>query len=296
MTGRYRAHILAAIRALTSIAVLAVFPISGQDAGRTPSFEVAAVRPYSQQQGGPTGTEGGPGTRDPERYRGRGMPLRLYLCVAFATADCQRQVSGPGWIDSEKYDIDANVPPGTAREQFQKMLASLLVERFHLALHHETKTLPVYELTVAKNGPKLKRSEAQPDGVAPVGGPPPKIENDGDGFPVLPPGRPGLISSYGPGQLSHWTARKQSMAALARSLSLPAGAGRQVIDKTGLAGEYDFRLTYDMRLPGAGANDGAPGLILEDALEQQLGLKLVSATAPFDFVIIDSGEKLPTEN
>ena len=78
-----------------------------QDSGL--GFEVASVRPYVQGSG-PTGTQGGPGSRDPERYLGRGMPLRLYLCVGFATADCQEQIAGPGWIDSEKYDIAANVP------------------------------------------------------------------------------------------------------------------------------------------------------------------------------------------
>jgi uncharacterized protein (TIGR03435 family) len=223
------------------------------------------------------------------------MPLRLYLCVAFATADCQQQISGPGWIDSEKYDVIANVPPGTTKELFQKMLQNLLIERFNLVLHHETKILPLYELTVAKSGPKLKKSDGAPDPGAPPAGSPPKVEKDSDGFPVLPPGRAGFIHSYGPGPLSHWNAQKQSMDALAKSLSMPMGVGRQVIDKTGLAGEYDFRLVYNIRLPGA-PDDDSQAPILEDALEQQLGLKLVSARTSFDFVVIDRGEKLPSDN
>lgn len=68
--------------------------------------------------------------RDPEHYFGWGMSLRAYLCGAFATADCQQQISGPGWIDPEKYDIVSNVPPGADREQFRKMLQNLLVEQF----------------------------------------------------------------------------------------------------------------------------------------------------------------------
>jgi uncharacterized protein (TIGR03435 family) len=87
------------------------------------------------------------------------------------------------------------------------------------------------------------------------------------------------------------------MAALARSLSRPNGAGRQVIDKTGLTGKYDFHVAYDMHQPGATPDaDDAPGMILFDAVQKQLGLKLVDAKAPFDFVIIDRGDKTPTEN
>lgn len=69
-----------------------------------------------------------------------------------------------------------------------------------------------------------------------------------------------------------------------------------MVDKTGLTGEYDFTLSYDLRVPGAPANDDTPGLILEDVLEQQLGLRLVNSKAPFDFVIVDRGEKVPVEN
>ncbi len=79
-------------------------------------------------------------------------------------------------------------------------------------------------------------------------------------------------------------------------LSGPNAAARQVIDKTGLTGEYDFTLSYDLRGPGGHGDDDTPGPILEDALEQQLGLKLVNARTPFDFTIIDRGDKVPLEN
>ena len=85
--------------ALVSIAVLFA-PSSFPQAA--PSFEVASVRLHSAQDKAATGTEGGPRTRDPEHYIGQGMPLRIFLCIAFAAADCQQQISGPGWIDSEK--------------------------------------------------------------------------------------------------------------------------------------------------------------------------------------------------
>jgi len=226
----------------------------------------------------------------------------MYLCIAYAMADCGEQISGPGWMDSEKYDIDAKIPPGTSKAQYQKMLQNLLTERFKLVLHHATRLLPVYELVVAKDGPKFKESVPKESVLAPgadVPAPrrPGKPDNDQNGFPVLPPGVPGFTSSNGPGVLSHWTAQQQTISALARMLSAQVAAGRQVIDKTGLTGKYDFHLAYDMHLPGMTPGpDDAPGMILFDAVQKQLGLKLVDAKAPFDFVIIDRGEKTPTEN
>jgi uncharacterized protein (TIGR03435 family) len=257
------------------------------------------VRPHNPQDKTPSGTDGGPGMRDPEHYFGRGMSLRLYLCVGFSIADCQQQISGPGWIDSEKYDIAANVPPGTTKEQFQKMLQNLLVERFQLVLHHETRILRVYRLVIAKNGPKLKESveTTSPD-------PPQKVERDAhglvardaDGFPRLPPGVPLLIRSFGPGRVIHWSAQQQTMSMLANGLSASLAADRQVNDKTGLTGKYDFRLVYEILVPGAPADDDMVAPILEDALEQQLGLKLANGKTTFDFVIVDRGDKVPVEN
>jgi uncharacterized protein (TIGR03435 family) len=283
--------------ALVIIPVLFAHPSFPQ---ATPSFEVASVRPHSVDDKTPSGTSGGPGMRDPEHYFGRAMSLHAYLCIAFATSDCRRQISGPGWIDSEKYDIVANVPSSAAREQFQEMLQNLLVERFRLLLRHETRILEVYELVIAKNGPKLKESVE-----APSPDPAPKVERDANGlverdangFPKLPPGLPILISSFGPGWVSHWAAQQQTMSMFADRLSAGnLGAGRQVIDKTGLMGKYDFRLVYEMALPGAPAGDDMTAPFLEGALEQQLGLKLVNVKAPFEFVIVDSGDKVPVEN
>jgi uncharacterized protein (TIGR03435 family) len=280
---------------LASIAVVFGWRLFSQSAATSPTFDVASVRPYNERDTGPTGTDGGPGTRDPERFSGRGGSLRFYLCVAVDASDCQEQISGPRWID-DKYDLVANVPPGTTKDQFQKMLQNLLVERFKLVLHHETKTLPVYELVLAKNGPKLKPSVDTVDASPPPNSPPTKFEKDPDGFPVLPPGAPGFVAIFGPGRLSHWTAQQQPTSKLADLLSSPNAAARHVIDRTGLTGKYDFKLAYEMHVPGAPAPDDTPTLILEDALEKQLGLRLVNGKAPFDFVIIERGEKVPTEN
>lgn len=280
---------------LVSLIMLLVCESFGQNGTADPSFEVASVRPYSDREKGEIGTSGGPGTRDPGHFVGRGTSLHIYLCYAFPVSDCNQQISGPSWIEN-KYDVIANVPAGTTKDQFRSMLQNLLVERFQLKLHHETRTVPVYELVVAKGGPKLKVSVKTGDGeVAPVGTPG-KVEHDAEGFPVLAAGRKGFLNTLGPGPHSHSTSQQQTMQDLARFLSRQYAAGRQVIDKTELSGEYDFRLSFDLSAQGSAGNDDAPGLILEDALEQQLGLKLVNGKAPFDFVIIDRGEKAPIEN
>jgi len=285
-----------------SIAAAILFSASlaqGQTQHAQSQFEAASVK-ISATPEGTIGTQGGPGSRDPEHYSARVVTLRLLLCIAYATADCQEQITGPGWLDTEKYDVEAKIPPGTTKEQFQKMLQDLLTERFKLAIRRETKVMPVYDLVVAKGGPKLKESAQQSSAACDAAGQPngpPMTGVDADGFPILAPCRPGFISSFGANQLSHWTARQQPVAELARRLSLPGGAGRQVIDKTGLTGKYDFTLVYDMHLGGApGAADDSPSLIIFDAVEKQLGLKLVDGKAPFDFFVIERGEKVPIEN
>jgi uncharacterized protein (TIGR03435 family) len=259
------------------------------------AFEVASVKPSGPQS--VRGSDGGPGTHDPERFTFSRADLRDLIFNAYLTTrvdDYQQQISGPGWIDTEEYDVAVKIPPRTTKQQFQQMLQNLLAERFKLVVHHDTRVFSVYELVAAKSGPKLKESVDTPDAVAPPDGAP---AVDRDGFPVLPAG-PGMVNRFGPGPFSHWTARQQSIAALADALSSPNAAGRRVVDKTGLTGKYDFTLYYEMRfagMPGAAA-DNKPAPILLDAVEQQLGLRLVEGKAPFDVVVVDHAEKVPTEN
>ncbi len=172
----------------------------------------------------------------------------------------------------------------------------MLTERFKMSIRRESRMMPVYDLVVAKGGPKLKESAPCPDGAAPPPAAPEKSGPDENGFPTMPPCRPGFISSYGPGTLSHWRARLQPITELARRLSLggAGGAGRQVIDKTGLTGKFDFTLVYDMHL-GA-ATDDNPSPVVFDAVEKQLGLELVDDKAPFDFFVVERAERVPLEN
>jgi uncharacterized protein (TIGR03435 family) len=261
----------------------------GQGADDRLSFEVASVKP-SAKQGMITRTAGGPGTSDPGRFRATNAELSMLVMRAYGIQ--YDQLKGPAWMDTIQFDVVANVPPGTIAEQLRKMLQNLLAERFRMQVHYETRVVPVYELTVAKNGPKLKPAAegSGTDDFVPGSGP---RRTDRDDFPILPPGHPNVACRYGPDG-GHCTFRMLTMTMLVQRLSLPTFVDRRVVDKTGLAGRYDFTLYYS-RMSGLppGPDDDAPSI--EQAVQQQLGLKLAPSKASIDVLVIDRAEA-PTEN
>src|SRR5271154_7259431 len=101
--------------------------------------------------------KGGPGTADPERLTYTNIALKTILLRAYGVLNYR--LSGPDWLNSARFNIVAKVPPGATKEQLTLMLQNLVVERFNLTFHHETKETLVYELTAGKNGPKLKESD-----------------------------------------------------------------------------------------------------------------------------------------
>src|SRR5579862_9137335 len=131
----------------------------GQVSPAQAKFEVAAVKSVDPNSGAPGSNvmRGGPGTDDPERITLVSVTMKRLLMVAYRVDE--NQISGPGWLDSQRYAIVAKVPAGSTREQLLVMLQNLLAERFHLALHHEMKDFPAYELVIAKGGLKLKEAD-----------------------------------------------------------------------------------------------------------------------------------------
>jgi uncharacterized protein (TIGR03435 family) len=258
------------------------------------------------------GTRGGPGTSDPGQITWSNATLKTLLTTAYAVK--AYQVSGPGWIDTERYDIVAKVPSGATKEQVNVMWQNLLTERFKVTLHHESKEFQVEELVVAKGGPKLKESAVDPNAPPPTppAGPPqgpPKL--DKNGFPELPgPGLIMMMTMGSNGPVGHMVAKGQPLSQLANMLGNQLN--RPVLDKTGLTGKYDFNIEFtpDLNglpapppggLPGPGpapAPDGAsaPGSDLATAIQQQLGLRLVRSKAQLDVVVVDKAEKVPTDN
>lgn len=256
-------------------------------------FDAASVKVSSDKS--VRMSSGGPGSQDPGTYTYNLAALRDLVFEAYGLTCYREQVDGPGWIDTPGYDVTVKVPPGATKEQFRKMLQNLLAERFKLTVHHQSVVLPVYELVLAKSGPKFKQSAPAPADPEPA----PLMTAAAAGFPEMPPGRPGLAANYSMGpdgqQQSWWRAQQQSMDALAKMLSLPSNARRIVLDKTGLAAKYDFTLHYDLSQPGA-QSSLEPTLTLFDALESQLGLKLVDSKQAFDKIVIDHAERVPAAN
>jgi uncharacterized protein (TIGR03435 family) len=284
-----------------------------------PAFEVAVVKPAGPPTGWTmrAGIEGGPGTGEPGRITYSHLSLKTVLWMAYNVTNLQ--ISGPAWLDSERYDILAKVPQGASKEQVAVMLQNLLADRFQLVLHHEERILPVYVLLIGNKGSKLKPSEEKPakddSSPTPAGGSqspssarPAKPNFDKYGFPELQPGLKGRTMMLKISGNERLTAHEVSMERLATDW-LTSEVGRVVVDMTGLKGYYDFTLTFSPEnntrpfgIPGDTGNPvgNAPDRVAPPsifaALQDQLGLKLESRKMPVDVLVVDKANKVPTEN
>lgn len=259
-----------------------------QNSADSLTFEVASIKP-SAKQGMVTRVAGGPGTSNPGQFTATNAELSMLIMRAYGIE--YDQLKGPPWMDTTQFDVVAKVPAGTTAGQLGKMLQELLVERFQMQVHHESRAEPDYELTVAKNGPKLTPA-AEGSGTDDFGSAPRRA--DRDNFPILPPGHPNSACAHGPDG-AHCTFRMVTMAMFVQRLRLPNFVDRLVVDKTGLAGRYDFTLYYSSPInPPPDADNHAPSV--EQALEEQLGLRLVPSKASIDVLVIDHAGKTPTDN
>jgi uncharacterized protein (TIGR03435 family) len=254
------------------------------------SFDAASIKP------GPTrppdkidpAPPGGPGTSDPGRVRYTLISLKSLLMKAYDVKSFQ--ISGPDWLGSERFDIEATMPPATTQEQFQAMLQNLLADRFNVSIHHERRELPIYSLVIAKGGVKLRESTDSPQES--------KAEY---GFPALrgTSGERPRTMELSMRDRARFIGYRQTIRDLADHLSGPLT--RPVIDATGLAGTYDFTLTFSLEgigIPnsvGSGSEAEAPPDIF-NALQTQLGLKLEPKRGEVDFLVIDHIERTPTAN
>jgi uncharacterized protein (TIGR03435 family) len=201
------------------------------------------------------------------------------------------QVSGgPAWLDTERYDIVAKgTETGTSDDEIRKMtdeqrtafkarfllkVQMLLADRFQLKVHRDTKELPVFALSVARNGAKIKA--AADDDIS----------------------RSGLTVRRGDAGKSEITGTRVPLTKLVQTLSNVVG--RTVVDKTGLKGNYDFKITFTPDMgsqPGSGGGtDPAPaigtdGPSIFTALQEQLGLRLEAQKGTVEVLVIDSAQK-----
>src|SRR6185312_7347637 len=193
------------------------------------------------------------GSLHTENYPLRGIILFAYDLRDFELTDA------PGWIETARYDILAKTESGkTDDDQVRERIQALLASRFSLRAHHEAKELTSYALTVAKGGPKLKVVTVPGEQLGFRGS-----RGHNQGFAITMP----MFAK----ELGHLT-------------------GRPVIDRTELAGKYDYVLEWSL---DADASGGSPTIFT--ALQEQLGLRLESVKAAVDTLVIDHIER-PSKN
>jgi len=283
----------AAFRRVAVLGLFSAFCCFAQT-GSPDHFDVASLKRSPAGRPARSTSGGGPGTRDPGRFFLHNAPLTFAVMRAYDVKDTL-SIAQLDWMDTERYDIDANVPSGAGAEQFRRMLQNLLVERFDLKVRWETRGLPGYDLSVAQGGPKLTVSAApdpdRDDGLeaAPRSHPPVKIGKDG--MAALPPGNApaDIMTAAGHIIRAQHKTLDDIAAMLTRQLSAP------VRNLTGIPGAFDYTLfwRFERRSPGPVAG---PTLFL--ALKQQLGLKLEPAKKPIALrvLVVERARKTPKEN
>jgi uncharacterized protein (TIGR03435 family) len=286
------------MRTLSAILLVGlVIPLFGQ--GPAASFDVASIRPSA------------PGTRqriliEPGgRFLAEGVSLKLLIASAWQLAQYQMS-GGETWTASEPWTVQATadgitVPswsPPFLPEIIAARVRSLVSDRFALQIHHETRELAVYRLSISKNGPKLKVTQSpEPSQRDSPEGSPRTIGRGEHPEDVIPaPGR----AMAGPGTVIASAIPMQQLITL-----LGRWMERPIIDKTGLTGYVDVRLRFAPETaprpsPIQPSPDGAVPSPSDDpsiftAVEEQLGLKLEPAKEPVDVLVIDSARK-PLEN
>ena len=252
-----------------------------QSAPNNPTFDVASIHPnhYDRTNHSHLYTEANQG-----RFRAINASVMQVIGFAYEMPEF-RILNAPGWLRSEKFDIEARsnpalaarlatIPYASAKPELAAMVRSLLAERFHLAAHIEKRRLPVYFLVIAKGGPKLRSGQDAPKHLD---------TGNRDGAVAL------TINNS-----SHATADLCEM--------LYRYAGRIIVDKTGLTGNYslalhfsqdDARAAIPTRVASTAQQDSGPSVFT--AVKEQLGLELKTGKAPVDVLVIERVEA-PTEN
>jgi uncharacterized protein (TIGR03435 family) len=277
--------IVAALLAITSFAqtsapppATALPPPVTPAVAAPPVFEVATVKLNK------SGDSGSHSSLDNGRFTAKNTLLKsLIQYQAYRIPEAQ-VLGGPKWLNAERFDIEARIDSSVADQlrtlsrdqrklQTQAMFQQLLADRFKLAVHWETRELPVYALVVAKNGPNLHRSK----------------ESDGS-------------SHTSNGQFA---GQGVTLGEIADTLTqeLSKELGRVILDKTGIDGRYDITLKWTPETGATAMNSGtegsAPppdsGASIFTAIQEQLGLKLESTKGPVQVLIIDHVE-MPSEN
>jgi uncharacterized protein (TIGR03435 family) len=238
----------------------------GQSETASSTFEVASVKTNSAGRAGGEGSDRESIASTPGGITMRNVSLRSAILWAYGMR--AYQISGPAWLTTQKYDIVAKTSSAASEDQLQRMLQSLLADRFRLALHRETKELPVYLLAAGRRGARLQAS-------------------NGEGTSSMRPAGGGLEF------------RNFPMSEFAERLSnRPFSVDRPVLDETGLTGRFDFTIKLadnaaELKRTLEGMERGGADYT---AFLEPLGLRLQPTKGPVDVLVIDSAERAPIGN
>jgi uncharacterized protein (TIGR03435 family) len=242
-----------------------------QDLAKAPAFEVASITPCKPGTPALPGQDRGmfqfalPGGR----FTARATTVQLLFEWAYGVMPWQHS-GGPSWLDDDRYDIIAKAAGNATDDEMKRMLQTLLVERFKLKFHRETRDAPVLILSAGKTPPKLfppKEGESRSLKIIPTSGEDKKIVTWRT-----------IATRYSFDQLNQTFARQ---------------LGRTIVNQTGLAGDFDFTLDFvpDEERP----NPLDPAIIIS-AMRDQLGLVVKAQRGPVEFLVIDSLEKVAAGN
>jgi uncharacterized protein (TIGR03435 family) len=247
-----------------------------------PTYDVSVIKPH------PSGNGGMSLGSDENSFNAVNVTLRLLIENAYGIR-AELIYGLPQWADDAHYDLtaktldpDVKALDKLTEEQQEAMLAAMLESRFQLKVHDVTRTLPVYDLVIAKGGSKLKPTIWTDAKIVPKGA--------DSGLP------PGSMRTYSDALNEKMEAASMTVPALADALSQQLG--RTVIDKTGITGKYDILLKWMSDHAGMSttmSNDEAAAPPIFKALEEQLGLKLEATKGPVRTVVIDHFER-PSPN
>jgi len=249
--------------------LLSSIPAFGQSQ-TPPSFEVADVKVNKSGE-----TRMAVDFQPGGKLSMRNVPMKVMIILAYHVRP-DAVTGGPGWLESDRFDVVAKALQTTSPDELRLMLRTLLAERFKLAIHTDQKIMPAYALALGKTAPKLEPSAAA------------------------------LLTDQrcGPGEgaagQKHVVCQHITMAVLADTLQeiAPRDITIPVVDQTGLAGAYNFKLDWApaVRAGAETPSDVPAGPTLFDAVETQLGLKLESKKLPLPVIVIDRVERTPTDN
>jgi len=211
------------------------------------------------------------------------IPLASVIQMAFRLPD--DQIHEPDWTDELRFDIEAKLPQGSTKEQVPEMLQTLLAERFKLVVHREEKELPVYALTVVKEGPKFHESTEEDQAKWGCNG--------------------GFRKACRHVTMENLAALLSNPVRMAEKhpgfANMPGALDRRVVDMTGLKGFWDFDLVSGRDNGGRREPDAPPPAADADVVSmfeamRALGLKLEPSKHTYEILVVDHVERAPTEN